>query len=217
MNFETNTQKNYKEEFSVFRSRNYIWINRLYLDSDNKLWIAKGSSSVMDLDDLSIHCLNPTDSLFFYQDVGGFQEDSKGRIWAAGYASGIGFTNFDNFQNGVSHKIDGYFSGVYPFNDSLLWTTGKILGTINTNTMSYKEIKLSSNNKRLSVEGPVIYAENGNFIIGCDNGVLIYNPEKQLINKEIPIPYIRTVESDGKTFYEGNSLTINEFNFKTKK
>jgi len=215
LNFETNTLKTYKEEFSVFRIRNHIWINRLYLDSENKLWIAKGSSSVMDLDNLSIHCLNPTDSLFFYQDVGGFQEDSKGRIWTAGYENGIGFTNFDNFQKGVSHKIDGYFSGVYPYNDSLLWTTGKSLGTINTNTMSYKEIKLSSNNKRLKVEGPVIPTGNGKFIIGCDNGVLIYNPEEQLINNEIPTPYIRKIVSDGKKCYEGNSLTTKDFNFKS--
>jgi len=169
----------------------------------------------MDLDNLSIHCLNPTDSLFFYQDVGGFQEDSKGRIWTAGYENGIGFTNFDNFQKGVSHKIDGYFSGVYPYNDSLLWTTGKSLGTINTNTMSYKEIKLSSNNKRLKVEGPVIPTGNGKFIIGCDNGVLIYNPEEQLINNEIPTPYIRKIVSDGKKCYEGNSLTTKDFNFKS--
>ena len=82
--------------------------------------------------------------------------------------------------------------------------------------MSYKEIKLSSNNKRLRVKGPVISTGNGNFIIGCDNGVLIYNPEKQLINKEIPTPYIRKIESDGKTFYEGNSLTINDFIFQIK-
>jgi len=65
----------------------------------------------------------------------------------------------------------------------------------------------------LKVRGPVISTSDGEFIVGCANGVLIYNPEKQLLNHEIPIPYIRKIESDGKTFYEGNSLTVNDFNF----
>ncbi len=215
LNFENNTIKNYKEEFNVFQDGNYRWINSLYIDNRNKLWIGKGSSSVMDLDNSTIICLNPADSIKSYQDVDKFYEDNTGKVWMAGGSNGLGFTNFDKFKNGVTHKVDGYFSGVYPYNDSLLWTTGKSLGTFNINTMSYKAIKLSSNNMRLRVEGPIISTGNGDFIIGCDNGVLIYNPEKQLINKEIPIPYIREIESDGKTFYKGNSLTINNFNFKS--
>ncbi len=215
LNFEKNIIKNYKEEFNAFRDGNYRWINSLYIDSKNKLWIGKGSSSVMDLDNLGIICLNPADSIDSYQDVDKFYEDNAGRVWMAGGSNGLGFTSFDNFNKGISHQVDGYFSGVYPYNDSLLWTTGKSLGTLNANSMSYKEIKLSPNNKRLRVEGPVISAGNGDFIIGCDNGILIYNPEKQSVNNEIPSPYVRKIESDGKTFYEGNSLTINNFNFKS--
>lgn len=215
INFENNTITNYIEEFNAFRGGNYRWINSLYIDSKNKLWIGKGSSSIMDLDNSNIICLNPADSIKSYQDVDEFYEDNLGRVWMAGGSNGLGFTNFDNFKKGVTHKVDGYFSGVYAYNDSLLWTTGKNLGTFNTNTMLYKEIKLTSNNKRLKVDGPILFAGNGDFIIGCDNGVLIYNPEKQLINKEIPIPYIREIESDGKILYKGNSLTINNFNFKS--
>lgn len=215
LNFKNNTIKNYKEEFNVFRDGNHRWINSLYIDAGYKLWIGKGSSSVMDLNNSSIICLNPKDNIKTYQDVDGFYEDKTGRVWMAGGSNGLGYTNFDNFERGISHLVDGYFSGVYPYNDSLLWTTGKSLGTFNTNTMSFKEIDLSSNNKRLKVDGPIISAGNGDFIIGCDNGVLIYNLEKQIINPEIPLPYIREIESDGKTFYKGNSLTINNFNFKS--
>ncbi|MEN8124680.1 MAG: ATP-binding protein [Bacteroidota bacterium] len=217
LNFENNTIKNYKEQFNIFQDENHRWINSLYIDSKNKLWIGKGSSSVMDLNDSSIYCINPKDkkSIKSYTDVYEFYEDNTGKVWMAGSSNGLGFTNFNDFKKGVSHKTDGYFSGVYAYNDSLLWTTGKSLGTFNRNTMSYNEIKLSSNNKKLRVEGPIISTESGEFIIGCNNGVLIYNPEKQLINKEIPIPYIRKIESNGKTIYEGNSLTKNDFNFKS--
>lgn len=215
LNFENNTIKNYKEEFDEFRDGNYRWINTLYIDSKNKLWIGKGSSSVMDLDELSIFCINPKDkkSILAYQDVFDFYEDNTGRVWMAGGLDGLGYTNFDNFKKGVSNKADGYFSGVYPYNDTLLWISGRNLGTFNTNTMSYQEIKLSANNKRLRVSGPIISAGGNEYIIGCDNGILIYNPEKQIMNSEIPIPYIRKIEKDGKTIYQGNSLTKNNFKF----
>jgi len=217
LNFKNNTIRNYKEEFNVFRDGNHIWINNLFLDSRNKLWIGKGSSSVMDLNDTCVICMNPMDknSIMSYQDVYEFYEDNIGRVWMAGGPNGLGFTSFVNFKSGVSHQVDGYFTGVYAYNDSLLWTTGRNLGTFNLNTMSYHEIKLSAYNKKLRVSGPIIPGVKGEFIIGCDNGVLIYAPEKQMVNKEIPIPYIRKIESNGNTLYEGNSLTKKDFNFKT--
>jgi len=142
LNFENNAITNYKEQFNEFKQGNHQWINSLYIDTQNKLWIGKGSSSVMDLNDLSILCINPkdTNSIMSYQDVAEFYEDSTGRVWMAGVSNGLGFTNFNNFKKGVSHKADGYFFGVYPYNDSLLWTTGKNLGTFNMNTMSSREM-----------------------------------------------------------------------------
>ena len=218
LNFEKNTIKNYKEQFNLFRDENHRWINNLYIDTKNKLWIGKGSTNIiMDLNDSSVICFNPKDKIKIksYTDVNDYYEDNTGRVWMAGGSDGLGFSDFNNFKNGVSHNVDGYFTGVYRNNDSLLWTTGKSLGTFNINTMSYNEIKLSPGNMKLRVSGPVISCENSEFIIGCDNGFLIYNTEKQKINQEIPIPYIRKIESDGKTSYEGNSLTKKDFSFKS--
>ena len=177
------------------------------------MWIAKGSSSVMDLNNSTLYCLNPADSIKSYQDVDRFHEDFTGRVWMAGSSNGLGFSNFDNFNAGILHKTDGYFSGVYAYNDSLLWTTGRGLGTFNMHTMSFNEIELGSNNKKLMISGPVLAVGKGEFIIGCDNGVIFYNPEKQQLNEEIPIPYILAIESGGKILYTGNSLTNNNFNF----
>jgi signal transduction histidine kinase/DNA-binding response OmpR family regulator/ligand-binding sensor domain-containing protein len=210
-----NSIKNYKEEFNIFKEGNHEWILHLFIDSKNKLWMGKGSSTLMDLDDFAIHCIDPKDSINSYHDVGGFLEDGKGRVWMAGFKDGIGFTDFDHFQKGVTTMVKGYFSGLYPYNDSLVWTTGGNLGIFNINSFSYQEIKLSSNNRKLKISGPVTHAGNGEYIIGCNNGVLIYNPEKQFVNEEIPSPYVREVECDGKTFYEGNSFAINNFEFKS--
>jgi len=215
INFDNNTIKNYRNEFDLFRTRNYTWINRLFIDSKNILWIGKGSSTLMNLNDSILHCLN-TDSknrIISYQDVLGFYEDKSGRVWMAGGPNGLGYTNYESFINGISQVIDGYFSGIYKYNDSLLWTTGKNLGVLNMNTLKYKEVDLSYHNKKLTISGPVVPAEDGKFLIGCDNGILVYNPSMQVLNSEIPLPYIREIVSDGKTKYKGNRLENGDFAF----
>gem|GEM_PF-1730276 len=218
LNFKNNTIRNYKAEFNVFGEGTYFWINRLFIDSGNRLWIGKGSSSVMNLKDSSILCLNEEEKqkIKSYQDVFEFCEDHNGRIWMAGGHSGLGFANFEDFKKGVTQQFDGYFSGVYAYNDSMLWATGKNLGIVNLNTMSYKKINLSAGNKELRVTGPIIPGRHGEFLVGCDNGILIFNPEKQIINTELPIPYISEIISDGKTFYNGNNLDLSNLDFKSE-
>ncbi len=215
LNFKNNTLINYKEEFNKFQKGNHEWITTLYLDSKNKLWIAKGSTTVMDLNDSTVHCVNPEDGVPFYQDVGGFLEDSKGRIWMAGYDHGLGFTDFNHFDQGVKTVAEGYFSGLYAYTDSTFWTIGNGLGTFNINTMTYREINLGSNYRNYKIDGPVQPIGNGEFAMGCENGILIYNPDKQIVNGEVPRPYIRKIVSGGQTLYDGNNLTGGDFRFKT--
>jgi len=216
LDFDRNTVRTFKDEFNVFQNGNHVWINSLFIDSKNKLWIGKGSTSAMDLDDLTLHLINPENqnNIKTYKDVDEFYEDKSGRVWMAGGSKGFGFTNFENFEKGVSHQVDGYFSGVYPLNDSLLWLIGKTLGTFNTNTFTFQQINLNSNQDKNQVIGPVIPYKDEEFLIGCYNGILIYNYSKQNTNPEKPIPYISRIESKGKTLYAGNSLTRHNFNLK---
>jgi signal transduction histidine kinase/DNA-binding response OmpR family regulator/ligand-binding sensor domain-containing protein len=215
INFDNNTLKNYREEFDLSHTGNYTWINRLFIDSKNILWIGKGSTTLMNLNDTTIHCLDTDDktTITTYQDVLGFYEDKSGRVWMAGGPDGLGYTNYETFSKGVSHVIDGYFSGVYKCNDSLLWTTGKNLGILNLNTLKYSEADLRYHNKKLTISGPILPAGEDKFLIGCDNGILVYSPSKQLMNSEIPSPYIREIVSDGKTKYKGNRLDNGDFTF----
>ncbi|MEZ5198308.1 MAG: two-component regulator propeller domain-containing protein [Bacteroidales bacterium] len=216
LNFDKKTIRTFKDEFSVYRDDNSRWINNLFIDSKNKLWIGKGSSSVLDLNNFELHLLDPenTPEIKTYQDVDEFYEDKSGKVWMAGGANGFGYTNFENFTNGINHQIDGYFSGVYPLDDSLLWLIGVGLGRFNTITSTYHPINLNFNNKIIKATGPVLQYNNEQFIIGCDNGILIYNNKKQSTNPEKPIPYISSIESNGKLLYKGNSLTKSQFNLK---
>ncbi|MEN8186014.1 MAG: ATP-binding protein [Bacteroidota bacterium] len=216
LNFEDNTIKNYKKEFNEYRDGNHEWIENLYLDSNDNLWIRNAKYlSVMDLKDYSIQNLSPDKNRYIFNNVGWFQEDSEGRIWVTGHNEGAGFLKSKNLSKGINHKLSGYYKKLYKYNDSLLWTIGKSLGILNINSLTHKEINFNYLSRKLNFRGPVVNNGKGEFLIGCNNGILIYNPEKQSVNQEIPIPYIRKIESHGKTLYEGNSLTNNDFNFKS--
>lgn len=216
LNFENNSVKNYREQFNDFKDENHKWIEYLYIDSSNRLWIRNAEYlSVMDLKNFSIQNLNPIKHKYIYNNVGGFVEDSKKRIWIAGKDEGIGFIDTEDFGKGIIGNINGQFNKAYQYNDSLLWTIGGSLGTINLNTRSYNEVYVSPGKNTLKLSGPIISMNNNEFIIGYDNGILIYEADKQQINKEIPRPYIREITANTKTLYKGNRLTNDVFNFKS--
>jgi len=217
LNFNNHSITSFKKAFDDFGEGNYYWINRLFIDSGNRLWIAKGSSSVMNLNDNSIAFLTPEEkkNITFFQDVTGFSEDRAGRVWMSGGPDGLGFTNFENFRNGVTQMVKGRFADVFVYNDSAVWTFGQNLGIFNINNKAYREVRFSANNRKLKVTGPIFPAGNGEFVIGCNNGILFYNPEEQMKNSEMPVPYIREIVSDGKTVYKGNKLTKSDFTFKS--
>ncbi|MBT8253133.1 MAG: response regulator [Bacteroidia bacterium] len=219
LNFENNTIKNYKEQFNIYENGNHRWINRLYIDSENKLWIGKGSTnSIMDLSDLSIHVFNPQNknNIKSYQDAESYFEDSKKRMWIAGASSGIGFADVNYFNKGITHKIDGHFSGIYKYDDSLLLTTGNAgLGELNINSISHKDININID-KKIKIGRPIVSDNNGNYMIGANNGIVVYNPIREEKNYKIPLPYISKVIGGGKLQYEGNDLKNKTFQFESK-
>jgi signal transduction histidine kinase/AraC-like DNA-binding protein/ligand-binding sensor domain-containing protein len=216
LNFENNSIVNYKEEFDVYEDGNHRWINSLYLDSNDKLWIGKGNTnSIMDLDEQPVIRIIPEDKnkLNTHQDVGGFYEDVSDRVWVAGYHTGLGFTDYKNFNNGISHQVDGYFSGVYALNDSILWTTGNSLGMLNINTATHSSVNLNSVSSQLKIRGPVLAYGETDYIIGCENGVAFYDLTDQEAFHEIPIPYIKSISGNGKQLYQGNKIKTKNLTF----
>lgn len=214
LDFSSNTIKNYKEEFNTYKEGNHVWINSLYIDSKNKLWIAKGTESVMNLDDLKILLLNPKDSVPSYHDASNFLEDKKGRVWVAGYDNGLGYTNFEDFKKGIQHQMDGYFAGIYKYNDSIMFTIGKgFLGKYNINNNTHTIINI--NNNKQYITGPVIRKNAIEYIVGSRNGILIHKSENQKSSSHTPKPYVRKITGNGKTYYENNSLENQELIFES--
>jgi signal transduction histidine kinase/DNA-binding response OmpR family regulator/ligand-binding sensor domain-containing protein len=219
LNFENNTIKNYKDEFNIYSNKNHRWINNLHIDSENKLWIGKGSASAtINLDDLSMHVFNPEqgDDVKTYKDVQGFYEDSKKRIWMASDSEGLGYTDIEGLDKGVTPRFDGNFHGIYRYNDSLLWTIGAQLGQFNIKNMSHKPIKLHVDKGTLKIRGPIVNYTNDTYLIGSNNGVIIYNPIKKEVNYKIPQPYVRKIIGNGKILYERNDLKNKKLSFESK-
>jgi len=105
----------------------------------------------MNLDNLKLSIINPKDSVLYYQDISCFFEDNKGRVWAANYKNGLGYLTFKDFNKGITHQLDGNYTGLYRHNDSIMFTTGKgLLGEFNINTNIHKTITLNNNNLYVS-------------------------------------------------------------------
>ena len=214
LDFKNTSVTNYKKDFDVFRKENHKWIQKLFVDSKDNLWIAKGSNTVFNLQQDSLQCLNPRDtSIQSYSIVKGFHEDNKGRIWLAGYDQGLGFTNYDNFYSGIQHQVDGFFTGVYPYHDSLIFTLGTDLGKLNLETFEYKKIPLDHDRPELILQGPVVSDGQGKFMIGCNNGVLMFDPFTNFKASKIPSPYIKRIEANGSVFFNGENLDNRHFKF----
>ncbi len=214
IDYETNTITSFKKALNEFKNDNFVWINRLYMASNNKLWISKGSFTVLDLDREVIHNLNLNKNIPYYQDVFGIQEDSKGRVWMAGGRWGLGYINFKTFRKGITHKIDGYFYGVYARNDSILWTIGdKQLGELNLNSLEHTWVSLDMTNKNIKPKGPIIKNGKGEYIIGCENGVLIHNISLEKETSSLSAPYISAIDANEKPFFTGRNLNTRVFNF----
>lgn len=217
LDFSKDSVTCFNDALNEYDDDNYVWINRLFIDSQNKLWIAKGSHTVIDINGEVVHNLNLADSLPFHKDVFGFEEDSKGRVWMAGGRNGLSYTNFKNFENGIVHILDGNFYGVYARNDSILWTISNgQLGQLNTNILKYTVVPTSKTNRHIKPTGPIVHNGDGEFIMGCENGLLIYNPGIAKKNLRPSLPYVKEIIANGKTVFDGKNLTARTFSFNSE-
>ncbi|WP_299433959.1 response regulator [uncultured Aquimarina sp.] len=199
--FENMTIDHFKDEFNEHKKGNYSWIEHIYADSRDKLWIRTARQmSVMDLNDFSIHNYKKGE---VFDNVGWFFEDNKGRIWVTGHEDGIGYIDDQDYKKGILHKIRDYQYKLYKGKDSLVWTIGRGIGILNTNSNTYKKVNLNVGDEIIP-RGPIISIGNNKYVIGCNDGVLLYNHRMQ--NKELPIPYIRSIIADGKEVYKGIDL-----------
>jgi len=214
LNFKKNTIKNFTNELFL-KDKNAIQaISSLLIDSKKKLWLGMGSSTLIDLKQSKIFKFEPTQNIKSYTGVFGFQEDSKDRIWMAGVREGLGYTNFRNFKNGITHKLDGFFTGIYTYNDSLLWTAGAKLGVLNTNTFSHETVEINVKDFEIEIRGPIIRYKEKSFIFSGQNGILLHNPTEQKKNNEIPIAYIDKIKANGEPTFESINFEQRQFSFK---
>ncbi len=213
LDFKNRSITNFKEEFNTEQKGNHVWIEDVYADRFDRLWIRTATyMSVMDVNTFKIQNLTNENNGYIYYNVANFQEDDHCRLWVLGYDVGIGYIDTKNPDTKISHQLDGDFKRLYKYTDSLIWVTGKNSMILNTNTTTFRNVILGKS-KELTVTGPVVQHKKENLIIGCNNGILIYNEQKRNSSITTPIPYVKKVSVDGETQYEGSSLSKKAFKF----
>lgn len=214
LDFTQEIVRNYREEFDVHRSENHRWIRNVYVDTQNNLWIAKGSNTVLDLSADTMRCLDPADTTVLkYYVVNEFVEDIQGRIWMSSASQGIGFTTDKGFYQGLNHRIDGEFQGIYPFTDSSLLTLAEGLGILHLDDLTHNPINLGYDLSGFHPRGPIVGDGKGEYLIGCENGVIMYNPSIPQNYSEIPIPYVKEIHANGINVFNGEDLSKRIFQF----
>ncbi|MFH6602781.1 ATP-binding protein [Maribacter algicola] len=209
-NYDSLTFRRYKKEFKGKTSRDYDYFKSLYVDSDNNLWIGQASTSVMNLQNDSIFCLNPDYNYENTLPFGGFYEDKSNRIWVANLFDGISYVDKSNLKSGLNRVLEGSFDGIYRYSDSIVWTVGEgKLGLLNTNMLSHQKINLKPSTH---FTGPIVEMENGEYLIGYNNGVLVYDSEKYQSDKELPQTYIYQLKANNDLWYSGADLDQQNFN-----
>ncbi|PCJ66688.1 MAG: hypothetical protein COA58_04305 [Bacteroidetes bacterium] len=216
LNFKTGEITGFKKRMNAIQPENHWWMNLVYLDSKDKLWIAKGSRMMYDIKKDRIYGLDPSLIQKYYQDVTGIQEDGKGRIWMAGQSQGLGYMKYDSSGYTISHQFDGYFSGVYSYGDSLLWTIGgNGIGILNTNSLTHENLKIAVSLNSLSLMGPILPVSENKYIIGCKDGYAILSKRIKTENKERVVPYVLSVRAGGAEMYYGDIGEDKNIEFKS--
>jgi len=207
LDYENMSIRNYKHEFDEYKEGNHIWIEHIYADSSKRLWIRTASEmSVMNLENLSIHNYKKEE---VYYNIGGFYEDQDRKIWVTGHDEGMGYLDPENKK--ILHQVDGLQYRVYPYKDSLAWTVSRGLGILNTHNASHEKLSIENGDEQIIVRGPVLKKDDHTYIIGCDNGVLLYDTSKPIEN--IPVPYIRNIIVDSTEVYRAFNIENKTFHF----
>lgn len=196
INFDNKSVENYTEQFKGLNAREHRYLKELYTDSRNRLWIGQASTSVMDLKSYEVKCLNPEFEYERLEVFGKFYEDKDQNMWIANWVDGIGFVDGKKPEDGILRIVDGSFTGIYPFRDSLMWTIGnRGLGIFNAGDNTHRLIKLNSQNQ---FTGPIVSMGEGDYMIGCFNGIQIYNPNRHRSMAGEPELYIREVRANNR-------------------
>ncbi len=196
LNYDNLSIENYQKEFKGLNTHEHKHLKKLFVDSKNRLWIGQSSTSVMDLETNEIICFNPEFDYDNREIFGGFYEDKMNRIWVANLVDGLSFVDGNNLDSGLNKILEGSFYGVYRYTDNQLWTLGKAgLGILDIHSFTHKLVNVDVETEFV---GPIVDMGNGDYMIGCLDGVMIYNPEKHSDYADIPKIFLKEIRANNQ-------------------
>jgi len=219
LNFEHLTFDKYVDLFKGKNPSNHLNLKKLFVDSKNNLWIGQTSPSILNINQME---LTSYKSEFEYDNSIGFGDflETKGKVWVANIINGITYIDNTDYSKDPVKVLDGSFSGLYKYNDSLIFTIEDKdfsiskktypLGVLNVNTLDHKKLKLET---KTIITGPIEQINKNQFVIGCENGVIVYNHENQIKTQELPKVYIQEIKANNELSNNGTNFDNNDLIF----
>ncbi|NNF34852.1 MAG: histidine kinase, partial [Saprospiraceae bacterium] len=179
-------------------SEKLTWIEDLFCDSGNNLWIRKGSGySIYNIDQEEGSDINYTKgNENSYYSIKDFDEDTLGRVWVLG-EHGLGLTNPKNLKSGVIKNYDKNFHPELTFmvemtrDDKGCFWILKADGVIFFNPYN-AEIKFY--HSRLGVGGYRIeHIDKGTFAFYKWERIFIADLSSLATTDEVPKPYVKSI------------------------
>jgi len=192
IDIETGVINDYSDRLALDKDHSVGWVNRIYFDSNDRVWISRGKDkyySYLDLKTDSIWNAAHLDNKTNYSLSEGFIEDSEGKIWVCG---DFGFGYLDDSLNST-HVYDGFFKGVAPYKEDQFWLVGRKLELYDVINKKVKNFSFKYGLSPHRTTRNIITISDSLSIIGCINGIAVFNPEAFKLHSEKPIPYVRRI------------------------
>ncbi|SDB58043.1 Signal transduction histidine kinase [Flavobacteriaceae bacterium MAR_2010_188] len=191
------TIKNYKN-FSEEDTIAYPWVNKLFIDSQENLWLCRGSETYLAM---------PMDSIFesgkrieeHLRGVSSVLEDRGGRVWMAGTHDGMGYKLSRDPEKPIKMVMDGYVEEIYPFNDSLIWLMDGTLKIFNLKSRTFQKTYFEKITKQYRINGPIEKISDSIFAIAHQSGILLVNLDGLNFNPKPEKVYLVSFSVDGES------------------
>ncbi|HEX7905458.1 MAG TPA: histidine kinase [Chitinophagaceae bacterium] len=179
------------------------WFNHFFEDSNHNIWFQTSNGiGVVSAEKKSIfnfnYFRNETNS---FPVAASFAEDKKGRVWMASNDGWIGYALSKHPEKGVIQKlntrekgIDGNIYELTTDKQGQVWGyTLRELIKIDTGTLSFTTYSFQYGVDEADFFH-FSFLPSGEIVFGGRNDIIIANPAELKRNKEIPVPYLESVE-----------------------
>jgi serine phosphatase RsbU (regulator of sigma subunit) len=207
--------------YTIAQGLPHNYINSLFLDKDERLWITTNSNTLTYIQDGKVTKM-PLSTSAGILTLAPVTEDRESRIWVGSKGNGIFLVESDSVVNFTTKEglLSNYCYSLFCDNQNYIWIGHKDgLSRISTTDFSVKPIQHIED-----ISGDFQFNPNAiskdqseNILFGSDKGLISYNPSKELPQLEAPVLVITSIRINGiEKEYANNKIILSPGNYKLR-